>query len=287
MTLFILASCSCLPMSIQPDYNKQICPLSKYNIKAAEDLMEGVQKLLEEAHEQGLDTSKVEQVLTEAVILLEYAKTISNQGQNCIAGNILAIKCQKLLKRAQEMLELMLDALRVDEYAVYSALIKAKYTKGLHFTGNEYVFGQVQIIVIMDHTSLNESAEDGIGKTLEWVHENMPAIAQETLDNFHTRNVQEHPLDDFFDLEIKLVFMSEEEVEEHFQKDGWLEFYEIYPFSQGIMTLSKVGFNSEMNQALVYVGNQSSWDSGAGYYVLLFKENNVWIIQDEVVIWIS
>jgi hypothetical protein len=185
------------------------------------------------------------------------------------------------------MLESMLDALRVEEYTVYSVLIKTTYTEGLIFSEDVYISGKVKIIVVMDHTSLDESAEDGIDKTLRWVHENMPGIDQETLDNFRTRNAQKRPLYDLFDLSVDIVFMSEEEVEKHFQSSGWIEFYEKYPFSQGIMTLSGVGFNSEMNQALVYVGNQSSWDSGAGYYVLLIKENGVWIIRDDIILWIS
>ena len=287
MTSLILACFLFLPMSTQLASYEQICPLSRYNIKVAEDLMKTTQELIEEAGKQGLDTSEAEQVLTEAMIILERARTVSEQGQNCIAGNMVAIKCQTLLKRSQEMLESMLDALRVEEYTVYSVLIKATYTEGLMFSEDVYISGKVKIIVVMDHTSLDESAEDGIDKTLRWVHENMSGLDKETLDNFRTRNVQKRPLYDLFDLSVDVVFMSEEEVEKHFQSSGWIEFYEKYPFSQGIMTLSGVGFNSEMNQALVYVGNRSSWDSGAGYYVLLIKENGVWIIQDDIILWIS
>ncbi|KYK31890.1 MAG: hypothetical protein HXS48_07765 [Theionarchaea archaeon] len=115
----------------------------------------------------------------------------------------------------------------------------------------------------------------------------MRAVKQETFDDFQIKNTQPCPLADFFDLDVTVVFMNEKEVREHFQNDAWFELYAKYPFSQGIMTLSRVGFNSEMNQALVYVGNQKEILSGAGYYVLLTKMNGVWIIQDKVMIWIS
>ncbi len=45
-----------------------------------------------------------------------------------------------------------------------------------------------------------------------------------------------------------------------------------YPNSQGTMTLSRVGFNRNIKQALVYVGNQEGFLAGAGYYVLLVKK---------------
>ena len=73
MISLILACFLFLSMSTQLASYEQICPLSRYNIKVAEDLMKTTQELIEEAGKQGLDTSEAEQVLTEAMIILERA----------------------------------------------------------------------------------------------------------------------------------------------------------------------------------------------------------------------
>ena len=69
--------------------------------------------------------------------------------------------------------------------------------------------------------------------------------------------------------------------------DGWDTFYQKYPGSSGIVTLSKVGFNKEMNQALVIMGVQRGRVFGIGELYLLQKENNAWRIQKAAMLWIS
>jgi hypothetical protein len=70
-------------------------------------------------------------------------------------------------------------------------------------------------------------------------------------------------------------------------QDGWQLFYEQYPDAPGITTLSRVGFNYAFDQALVYVGTLSHYLAGAGYYVLLKKVNGSWIVDQQVMSWIS
>jgi len=48
-----------------------------------------------------------------------------------------------------------------------------------------------------------------------------------------------------------------------------------------------VGFNNNLDMALVYVGNQSGGLAGAGYYFLMAKENNTWKVIREDMAWIS
>jgi len=50
---------------------------------------------------------------------------------------------------------------------------------------------------------------------------------------------------------------------------------------------ARVGFNTENDKALVYVGNSEGGLAGAGYYILLVKENGAWVIKEEVMTWIS
>ena len=284
LIVLIMAAFCYQPVSIQGDYNEQTCPLSRFNIKMAEDLLNRVNDLLEEVGEYYYDTSDAEAMIVEAAELLERADISSRQGQNCIAGNGFAVRAMRLLEKVIEMLESMLVTFQTEEYAVYSSLIDTGFDL-IEYTYSRY---EVQLLVIIDHTAGSDSGAEDINKILQWVSQEIPAVQEETLKNFLVKNTEPHPLGDFFILNQPIIFICEEEAQEVFQRNnGWEEFYEKYPFSQGIMTLSRVGFNSKMNQALVYVENRVHCSIGVGYYVLLTKENGVWTIQNWVTKWVA
>ena len=78
---------------------------------------------------------------------------------------------------------------------------------------------------------------------------------------------------DNFITTVPVILFSERESREIFGSgSGWKKFYEKYPFSQGIMTLSRIAFNSQMNQALIYVTNEAEDSIGGGYFVLLVRD---------------
>jgi hypothetical protein len=163
-----------------------------------------------------------------------------------------------------------------EEYAVYSALIN-----------QEYAGPDIERIVIRDHTGV--SAHPSLQEELARVSKQMrdgPDSAM--VADFSTKNAQEHPLTNSFQAKVPCVLISQQELEAIFRgRGGWDEFYKWYPKSQGEMTLSRVGFNAKRDRALVYVGNQSHWLAGAGYYALLEKENGVWRVRDKVLVWVS
>jgi hypothetical protein len=70
-------------------------------------------------------------------------------------------------------------------------------------------------------------------------------------------------------------------------QNGWEMFYSRHPDTPGITSVSRVGFNAAMDQALVYIGTESHWLAGAGYYVLMKKVDGVWGIDQQVMTWIS
>ncbi len=164
------------------------------------------------------------------------------------------------------------EAVEKEEYAVYSALIGINYP--------------AELIVIRDHTSPGLES-GGLDETMEYIQEEM-SIEQELVDSFKARNDQSYPLDDAFTLKAKVILVSDADLHDIFNaQSGWDEFYKQYPDSQGEMTLSRVGFNHDMTEALVYVGNQSYYLAGAGWYVWLVKVNGAWEIKQQVMSWIS
>lgn len=168
--------------------------------------------------------------------------------------------------------ESVICASETEEYAVYNAVIK------------EMLLGN--FIVVIDYTS------SGFGGTMwegdAYLRGRFPLVEGATAEDFLSKNEQSYPLKNGFDVRAITVLISEEELEEIFQGTfRWSEYYARYPFSRGFIELSRVGFDSEMDQALVYVGNYRGSLSGAGYYVLLIKEGDRWIIQDMSLLWIS
>lgn len=162
-----------------------------------------------------------------------------------------------------------------EEYGVYSALINSLYM-------NE----QRKIIVIKVRT------EDQIDSLLKEqdreisylaIKKNIPELDQQTLDNFKTVNQESVLLKRQFNLPVNYVLLSPEEV----KNIRWNDFYNQYPGAQGVMELSRVGFNRNKTQALVYVGNSSYPLAGEGLYVFLIRVNNIWTIQKEMQYWIS
>ena len=64
------------------------------------------------------------------------------------------------------------------------------------------------------------------------------------------------PLKPLISLNINTVFLSAGEFREIFTAGGWDAFYDRYPNSGGLMSLSRIALNSSETQALLYVSNQ-------------------------------
>ena len=126
-------------------------------------------------------------------------------------------------------------------------------------------------------------------QTLDYVLQNMHDVDPETKDSFRGRNDTAYPIRPDMDLGGPYTLLSQAGRNKIFgqNQSGWEIFYNRYPQAPGITTLSRVGFNSTFDQALVYIGTQSNWLAGAGYYVLLKKINGIWNIDQQVMTWIS
>lgn len=163
------------------------------------------------------------------------------------------------------------------EASVFKGIIEAMYVKD-----------GIKLIVVRDHTVPGNLSDGGLNEQLQRAAKELPLLSQETVTDFLRKNSEQHPLTDSLKLNVDLKRISETESKAIFQEgQGWEEFYKKYPSSQGVLELSKPGFNGDATQALVYVANQGSWKGGAGYYVLLAKENNAWKIEKRYTSWVS
>jgi hypothetical protein len=62
----------------------------------------------------------------------------------------------------------------------------------------------------------------------------------------------------------------------------WTDFYRRYPASRGFIMLSRVGFNTEHTQTVVYVGSRCGPDCADLYFSLLEKTGETWTLKKEL-----
>jgi hypothetical protein len=165
------------------------------------------------------------------------------------------------------------DAVREEE-GVYAALLEARYPS------------ELLVIMQMTQTDVIDLASE---ETYKMVGESLQHLATETLLDFKARNDNSYPLKASMILGTRYLLFSEKDMQDLFQinQSGWDVFYNRYPEAPGIITLSRVGFNEQMDQALVYLGIQSHWLAGSGNFFLLNKIDGVWVIDQQVMTWVS
>ena len=141
----------------------------------------------------------------------------------------------------------------------------------------------------MADTATSAIGVDSTAQTLDYVLQNMHDVDSETVASFRDRNATSQPLRPDMQLGDPYVLLSQAGKNQIFSQNqsGWEIFYNRYPQAPGITTFSRVGFNTPLDQALVYMGTQSNWQVGTGYYILLRKVNGSWMINQQVTIWES
>ena len=177
-------------------------------------------------------------------------------------------------------------AIEANEYAVYSAVINEMY-----------VNDRVKLIV-MDNQTTKCLPLPGDGKVADMIRsmeesavKKMPELSRDTVDDFQAKKKECHPLSAKFNIPVKYVLVSKEDLDPLFPKGKpdrmWSLFYKKYPDSAGIINFSNVGFNRTMTQAFIYTSNGCGGLCGAGYYVLLTKKDEVWSIKTKLQVWVS
>jgi len=68
---------------------------------------------------------------------------------------------------------------------------------------------------------------------------------------------------------------------------SWDGFYESFPKYVGLTRVSRVGFNEDRTQALLYIGRQTHWLSGLGVVYFLVRAAGQWNIETRITVWIS
>jgi hypothetical protein len=166
---------------------------------------------------------------------------------------------------------------RDEEHSVYAAVINELYING-GLNGDVIVEGQ---------TSLGGTVSD-VAWTTNYVKQNMPtSVSNSVFDDFLAKNSNSQESQGQLRAGAGYSIITKDEVD-GLDKTGifWDGFSNKHP--RGVfVTLSRVGLNKEMNQALVCSSHRCGWKCGMGYYVLLVKVSNTWTIKHKVNVWAS
>ena len=162
-----------------------------------------------------------------------------------------------------------------EEYGIYSTLITQKYVKP-----------NTKMLLVEDITFRYDYSE---GTAEPW-REKPPkgiTIDQSTADDFSAKNRKHWVLTkSSLKLPVKFDMISDADLRSVFHGNlgdlEWTNFYKRYPDSSGFIMLSRVGFNTEHTQALVYVGSRCGPDCGDLYFSLLEKTNGAWAVKKEL-----
>lgn len=178
------------------------------------------------------------------------------------------------------------DSLR-EEYEIYNSVIDPIVNSWL-------ATDEMKLIVIAEHTKVERGLEQGL--PILMIDRDLRAdfdyeLDQSAVDDFVKRNNRDCNLrGSWFHLNRKSVIIPSKQEKEIFDKGlrGWDYFYEFYPDSQGILRLSRVGFNDKYNQAIVYLENEAWWLAGRGFCVFLTKnKDGKWGAKSEILAWMS
>lgn len=138
-------------------------------------------------------------------------------------------------------------------------------------------------LVIMENLSLGELMT---GKNMEsftndllqhW--QSRDAKTAEALRDFCAKNSGESTIDAIGALTVPHIVVTSEQMNRIFRtsgRDGWEVFYETYPKSPGIVTLSRPGFSADGTAAVIYMGNQYGWLAGHGQIYVFHRVSGKW-----------
>jgi hypothetical protein len=111
-------------------------------------------------------------------------------------------------------------------------------------------------------------------------------LSDDIIQEFLKVRKKEDILDDNFNKDIQVVLISKDELDVIFKTGNnnifYSDFYLKYPKSGGIIDVSRVAFNKDGTKALLHYGIASGGLSGRWYYLLLKKQGDDWVIQEQV-----
>lgn len=157
-----------------------------------------------------------------------------------------------------------------EEYSIYSLSIEHVYLRNL-LAHNK---SEIKSIVIISQTNeLNEYWRDEFIDDLD-----NKGIPEEVIEDWRKQNEYPILLQRKFDLIYEYHLVTRTELDAYEADSFFSKFYKQYPGSNGLISISKIGFDKEKNTALIHVIH-SYGSLGASYnFIVLEKTDGTWRI---------
>jgi hypothetical protein len=143
--------------------------------------------------------------------------------------------------------------------------------------------GERQVVRSLTRGGLQVPADE---RMLSYLRENLEGLDEETLNDFLAKNREHHPIEPDLNPGGRLVCVGDEEFE-HIFRDGWARFRREFPESDGTLRFSRVGFDRDVTQAMLYAGQQFDWNVGSGGFRLFSKPDGEWTEAGRAGSWLS
>ena len=163
-----------------------------------------------------------------------------------------------------------------EEYEIYSSIIK-----------QFYVEPKTKQVIIEERTFRYDF---GVANDEPWREKSKKkgeSIDESAADDYETKNGSKWLLNkNSFKLPVKMSLITDNDLKAIFHGSWgdleWINYYRRFPESRGFVMLSRVGFNTERTQALMYVGSRCGPHCGDIHFLLLEKANGIWSIKKEI-----
>lgn len=166
------------------------------------------------------------------------------------------------------------DGVSEEEYEIYSSIVK-----------QFYVEPRTKQLIIEERTFRYDF---GGGEDEPWREKYKGVtIDGSAADDYEAKNGNKWLLNkDSFKLPVKTSLITDDDLKTIFHGNWgdlqWINFYRRFPDSRGFIMLSRIGFNAQHTQGLMYVGSRCGPGCGDIHFLLLEKINGAWSIKKEL-----
>jgi hypothetical protein len=178
------------------------------------------------------------------------------------------------VRRSRGESSILFNGTTVDEQEVLAVCLDHLY------------IGSRQVVRSLTRSGLHLPADEE--RALSYMRENFEGLSEETLADFLAKNRERHPVEPDLNLGGRLNCVNDREFERVFRDgEGWERFRRTFPKSDGTLRFSRVGFNRDVTQAMIYAGQQFDWHIGSGGFWLFSKIDGAWVESGRLGTWIS
>ncbi len=158
------------------------------------------------------------------------------------------------------------------EAAIYSFLLDRNPEKHSYITGTP--------IVISGETEYYDVDKELLARFF-------PTLEETTFEDYQKSNEAPHTIDLPLTSSTPYVLVSRSELDDLIEYGNWEKFNQKFPETHGVVFFSKIGFNKEGTQALVFMGYSCGGECGIGNIYLFNFNGTEWQMKRYEQMWIS